>query len=488
MAKSKEKLKAIQSPRGTHDILPQDERLWEKVRNSLRDISNFYGFERIETPHFEDTDLFTVGVGKGTDIVTKEMYTFRTKGGDQLTLRPEGTASIARAFVEHGMMVWPQPVKLFYEGSFFRHESPQRGRYREFHQWGLELIGDETAVADAEIIQLFYLFLQDWGIKPVSVEVNSVGCSNCRPSYRSQLTQYYRSRVKGLCKDCKERFVENPLRLLDCTEEKCVMVKKSAPQILDRLCEACRNHFKTLIEFLEEGGVPYVLNPHLVRGLDYYTRTVFEIFLEPTLVSAVLPKAPEEKVAVVELSPVDPMAPVELEVRPEVKPEPEHEPTKRLAIVSGGRYDNLIELVGGRATPAVGAAMGLERLVHIIKTRGVKVPEVAKPKVFVVQLGELAKRKSLRIMEDLRHAGISMAESLGRDAIRSQLKVADRVGAEFALIIGQKEALDGMVIVREMTSGIQESIPLAKLVESLKTKFRNAKPSVVKPKALEKIT
>ena len=451
MARAKEKPKTFQSPRGAHDILPEDQRLWDKVRDSLRAISNFYGFERIDTPHFEDTELFYVGVGRATDIVSKQLYSFKPRGGDMRTLRPEGTAPIARAYVEHGMAAWPQPVKLYYLGSFFRHESPQRGRFREFRQWGLELLGDEGAAADAQIIQVFYIFLREWGLGDSAVEVNSIGCSLCRPSYRSQLVQYYRSRVRGLCRDCKERFRENPLRLLDCAQEKCVMVKKSAPQILDKLCDPCRAHFKALLEFLEESAVPYVLNPRLVRGLDYYTRTVFETFIEDQSKPAVVDAASgsEDK----------------------GKAEPA-EAAKKLAIVSGGRYDNLIELVGGRPTPAVGGAMGLERLISIIKKREAKIPLTARPKVFLAQLGELAKKKSFGLMEELRKAGITAAESLGRDSIRSQLKIADRRGAEYTLIVGQKEALDQMVIIREMLSGTQEAIPQSKLIETLKRKLR----------------
>lgn len=451
MARARDKSKPYQSPRGTHDILPGEQRLWEKVRDTIRAISTFYGFERIDTPHFEHTDLFSVGVGSATDIVSKQMYSFKTRGGDPLTLRPEGTAPIARAYTEHGMATWSQPVKLYYIGAFFRHESPQRGRFREFNQWGLELVGDEGAVADAGIIQVFHTFLQEWGMKETMVEVNSVGCPACRPAYRAQLAQYYRSRARGLCRDCKERFKENPLRLLDCVQERCVIVKKGAPQILDRLCETCRLHLKLLLEFLEELQVPYVLDPHLVRGLDYYTRTVFETFVESA------PKKPGAPVSPAESS-TEEAAPVELQ--------------KRLAVVSGGRYDGLIELVGGKPTPAVGGALGLERLVALIKERAGRLPEVPKPKVFLVQLGNLAKKKSFRLMEDLRHAGISMAESLGRDSIRSQLKIADRVGALWALILGQKEALDDMVILREMQSGIQETIPQDRLIETLKKKLK----------------
>ena len=452
----KEKPKTFQSPRGTHDILPQDQRIWEKVRQSLRSISSFYGFEWIDTPHFEDTDLFYVGVGKATDIVSKQMYNFKTRGGDQLTLRPEGTASVARAYVEHGMANWPQPVKLAYCGSFFRHESPQRGRLREFHQWGLELIGDEGAVADAEIIQIFYVFLTEWGLKDILVEVNSVGCPSCRPIYRSQLTQYYRSKIRGLCRDCKDRFKDNPLRLLDCAQEKCLVAKKSAPQLLDRMCESCRVHLKTLFEFLEEVNVPYVLNPYLVRGLDYYTRTVFETFVGSPLQGESKPPAAPDGTTAAE----------------EQKSDEQENLQKKLAIVSGGRYDGLIELVGGKPTPAVGGAFGLERFLALQKEHGTKIAEAPKPKVFIVQLGDLAKKKSLKMMEELRRAGITMAESLGRDSIRSQLKIADRLGSEYALILGQKEALGEAVIVREMSSGIQETISRGRLIEILKKKLK----------------
>lgn len=465
MTKTKDKPKNFQSPRGTHDILPQDQRLWEKVRDSIRTISTFYGFERIDTPHFESTDLFYAGVGRSTDIVSKQMYSFKTRGGDQLTLRPEGTAPVARAFVEHGMQNWPQPVKLYYLGSFFRHENPQRGRFRELNQWGLESLGDADPVADAQIMFLFSLFLREWDLKDHTVEVNSVGCPVCRPAYRAQLAQYYRSRVRGLCRDCKERFRDNPLRLLDCSEEKCQIVKKAAPQILDRLCEQCRNHLKTVLEFLEESSVPYVLNPHLVRGLDYYTRTVFETFVESA------PK--KEQPALTEAGGGGAMPSAETEeTNAETEPRADGEHQKRLAIASGGRYDGLVELLGGKPTPAVGAALGLERFIMLVKGQKVRIPESARPKVFLVQLGELAKKKSFRLMEELRHSGIHASESLGRDSIRSQLKVADRVGAPYALILGQKEALDGMVILREMSSGIQETIPQTKLVDALRQKLR----------------
>jgi histidyl-tRNA synthetase len=223
---SKPNQNELRSPRGTHDILPEEQRVWEKLYKAIREISVYYGFERIDTPHFEHTELFTVGIGSATDIVTKQMYSFRTRGGDPLTLRPEGTPPVVRAFFEHGMLNLPQPVKLYYTGSFFRHETPQRGRFREFRQWGLELLGEEDAVAEAQTVQIFYSFFKELGVPGIIFEVNSVGCRTCRPHYRSELSGYYRSRVKGLCKNCKERFRQNPMRLLDCKEEKCQIVRR----------------------------------------------------------------------------------------------------------------------------------------------------------------------------------------------------------------------------------------------------------------------
>lgn len=453
---SKPKQNELRSPRGTHDILPEEQRVWEKLYKEIREISVYYGFERIDTPHFEHTELFTTGTGLATDIVTKQMYSFRTRGGDQLTLRPEGTPPIMRAFFEHGMLNLPQPVKLYYTGSFFRHETPQRGRFREFRQWGLELLGEEDAVAEAQTVQIFYSFFNELGVPGIIFEVNSVGCRTCRPHYRSELSGYYRSRVKGLCKNCKERFRQNPMRLLDCKEEKCQIVRKGAPQFLDHLCEDCKNHFKLFLEFLDDAELPYLLNPYLVRGIDYYTRTVFEVFAVTGEEKAAdrTENAAEEK---------SEKPPETAEIIGE---------GRRLALGGGGRYDDLAELVGGKTVPAAGGALGLDRIILAWKAAGIKLPEPAHPKVFLAQLGELAKRKSFILIEILRKSGISMAESLGRDSIKSQLNIADRAGAEYALIVGQKEALDGTIILREMSSGNQETVPQDKLIETLKRRLR----------------
>jgi len=458
---SKQKTNEFRSPRGTHDILPEEERLWDKIRQEAKEISGFYGFGRIDTPHFEHTELFTLGTGSVTDIVTKQMYSFRTRGGDQLTLRPEGTPPIMRAFFEHGMFNLPQPVKLYYIGQFFRHESPQRGRFREFNQWGLELIGEDSPVADAQVIQIFFVFLREVGVKNAILEVNSTGCQICRPRYRSELVAYYRPRLKGLCKDCKDRSRQNPLRLLDCKEEKCQIVRRGAPETLDHLCDNCKNHLKLLLEFLDEVSIPYLLNPYLVRGLDYYTRTVFEIFV-----------GEEEKEKPKEVSVDSQKRGEENPVKEENEAPPESLTSKRLALGGGGRYDNLAEILGGKTVPAVGGALGIERIILALKAQGYKVSEPAKPKTFFVQLGELARKKSLPLIEELRKARVSVAESLGRDSIKSQLNIADKVGAEYALILGQKEALDGTIILREMSSGIQEAVPQEKFIDFLKKKLK----------------
>lgn len=426
MPKKSKKLEMLQPPKGAFDILPKDEWYWKKICEAVSKMAEIYGFEKIETPIFENTSLFLRGVGETTDIVEKQMYSFKTRGGDELTLRPEETASIARAYISNGMVEMPHPVKLWYSGPFFRHESSQHLRHREFHQFGFEILGDADSVYDTQIIQMFSNIFKELGFADFIVEINSVGCQTCRPDFRRLLLNYYRSRQRFLCKDCKRRFSANPLRLLDCKEEKCVQMTFKAPQIIDHLCSTCRPHFKMTLEFLDELEIPYMLNPHLVRGLDYYSKTVFEIVSTSG---------------------------------------------EKLAVASGGRYDNLVELLGGKSTPAVGGAAGIERLIAALKDSGINPIEKEKPKVFIVQLGGLAKKKTLTLIEDLRMAKISFAESLGRDSIKAQLRSADRVGSEVSLIIGQKEALDNTIIIREMDSGNQETVTRAKIIDRLKKRL-----------------
>ncbi|HJZ13344.1 MAG TPA: histidine--tRNA ligase, partial [Acidobacteriota bacterium] len=331
-----------------------------------------YGFERIDTPAIESSDLYALSAGETTDVVEKQMYTFKSRGGDPLTLRPEGTISVMRSFLEHGMQQLPQPVKLYYMAPMFRYEQPQAGRYRQHHQAGFEVLGDQDPIYDAQVIYVCLLAGEELGLKNLSVEINSIGCSKCRPAYRSQLLRYYRSRTAKLCKDCKRRMKKNPLRLLDCKEEKCQQMHVNAPNLIDHLCQECHDHFKLVLEYLDETSIPYVLNSHLVRGFDYYTKTVFEVFLEDEHVEGGSEKS--------------------------------HQRSK-LALGGGGRYDNLAKALGGKDVPAVGGSLGMERIIGVMKKQDVKVPTLFKPEVFLIQLGALSKKKSLRLFEDLRKAG-----------------------------------------------------------------------------------
>ena len=433
---AKQKSKKIQSPRGMHDILPADQPYWLYIQKRAASIMGDYGFDKIDLPLLEHTALFQRSVGEATDIVEKEMYNFKTRGGDEFSLRPEFTAGSIRAYIEHGMHVMPHPVRLWSYGPVFRHDNPQAGRLRQFHQLNIESIGDGEAVVDAELIFMAYKFLESIGLKNVVIKINSIGDSSCRPQYIKALKDFYRNRIKKICGKCKGRIKTNPLRVLDCVEANCIEVAKDAPQIVDYLDADCKKHFKSVLEFLDEIGVPYLLDHHLVRGLDYYTRTVFEFW-------------------------------------PEEKNEEGQPPSTNLAIISGGRYDKLVGLLGGQETPAVGWAMGIERAILLLKERNIHVPESkAQPKVFLAQLSEMGRRKSLLLFEELRKASIAVKSSFGRDSIKSQLRIANKFGVIYTLIIGQKEALDDSVMLREMRTGVQENIPIEKIVDVLKKRLK----------------
>ena len=419
------------------DILSEEQKYFQKILNVAENIARFYGFEKIDTPILEETELFSKGTGLTSDIVQKQMYSLRAKGGDYLTLRPEFTPGIVRAYVEHGMKNLPQPVKFYSSGPLFRHEKAQAGRYRQFHQFNLEVIGDGSPIIDTQVIQIFYNILNELKLKNLTVEVNSIGDNQCRPYYKKLLQNYLRSRESSLCVDCRRRMKENPLRILDCKEEKCQRVKSQAPQLIDHLCEGCHSHFKQVLEFLDEIELPYHLNPYLVRGLDYYTKTVFEIFKES-------PKKEEEK----------------------------EEGVLRNALVGGGRYDNLVKLLGGEDTGACGASMGIERIIAAMREKEVKFSKPPSPPIFLAQLGNLAKRKSLKLMEEFRQNNIQAGESFGKDSLRAQMKVADRLGVKYTLLLGQREALEGTIIVRDMKSGNQETIKLDKAVKEMKKRLK----------------
>jgi len=420
----------LQTLTGMRDILPDEQVYFKKIQKSVESITHYYDFKRIDTPILEDAEVFSKGTGITTDIVQKEMYTFRTKGGDLVALRPEFTPGIARSYIENGMYNLPQPVKVWTMGPLFRHERPQAGRYRQFFQFDIEALGDKSASIDGQIIQMSYDILKDLGFKNISIEVNSIGDSECKPYFKKILTTYFRSRKSTLCSDCQRRLKENPLRILDCKEEKCQRVKAGAPQIIDHLCENCHAHFKQVLEFLDELELPYTLNPYLVRGLDYYTKTVFEI-VEKT-----------------------------------------ENGTTQGSLVGGGRYDNLVKILGGRDVPACGAAGGVDRIVNLMKTREMKPDKKeVKTEIFLAQLGQLAKRKSLKLFEEFRAAKIPVAESFSKDSLRTQLNTANKMGIKWVLIFGQKEALEDFITLRDMDTGVQKEIKLNKVVEEMEQKI-----------------
>ncbi|PIS35471.1 MAG: histidine--tRNA ligase [Parcubacteria group bacterium CG08_land_8_20_14_0_20_38_56] len=431
--------KFLQTPQGMPDILPKEQIFFERVLAVVKDFAHFYGFKKIDTPILEFTELFEKGIGYSSDIVEKEMYTFETRGGDSLTLRPEGTAPIARVYLQHGMQNLPQPLKLYYWGPFFRHERPQEGRYRQFHQFGFEVLGEQSPAIDAQVVQLSYRILEALKIKPLTILINSIGCNLCRPYFKKVLKNYYNARAGQICPDCKKRLKKNPLRVLDCKEEKCQQVKNQAPKIIDHLCEECKNHFREVLEFLDEVHLPYILDHYLVRGLDYYTRTVFEI------------------------------VPVDVSDFGKGK---EFEAGSQATLVGGGRYDDLIKLFSRKEVPAMGSAGGIERIIKEMKLGGERLPHSKGPAIFLAQLGDLGKRKSLKLFEDFQKAKILVAESFGRDSIKSQLKIADKLRVKYTLILGQKEALDGTIILREMESGRQEIMKLDKVVDMMKKRLK----------------
>lgn len=421
---------SYQLVRGMKDVLPADQKYWDFVIGKAESIARSYGFSKIETPILEETGLFVRGIGKQTDIVEKEMFSFVDQGGENLTLRPEFTAGVVRAYIEHGMLNQPQPVKMYSHGPLFRHERPQAGRYRQLHQFNFEAIGDGHPVLDAEAIIVGNVIFKELGLK-VNVQINSVGDQNCRPKYKEILTNYYRSKKKNLCEDCQMRLAKNPLRLLDCKNPQCQPFKAEAPQFVDWLCDDCKNHFMRVLEYLDEAEVLYNLNPQIVRGLDYYTRTSFEFFLDGEDLAS------------------------------------------QAALGGGGRYDTLVEQLGGRAaTPAVGWAMGVERVINKLKEKNLEVPDLSKPEVFLAQLGDQAKRKSLSLFETLRREGFRVYQSFSKDNLKAQLEIANKLGAKLALVLGQKEMIDGTILIRDMDAGVQEVVDFNKVVVELKKRLR----------------
>jgi histidyl-tRNA synthetase len=412
------------APRGTTDILPQEQAYWRFVEEKACQICYLYGYQRIDTPVFEQTGLFYHSVGEETDIVEKQMYTFEDHSGMKMTLRPEGTAPVCRAYIEHGMHNLPQPVKLYYFGPIFRYERPQAGRYRQHQQFGFEAIGETDPALDAEVIDMAWHLYASLGLKRLTLQLNSIGCRNCRPTYLQSLKQYYAGFSQSLCRDCKARLWRNPLRLLDCKKPSCQEIAKGAPQILEHLCHECSSHFNALKDYLGYLEIPYEIYPHLVRGLDYYTRTVFEI-------------QPEGGGA-------------------------------QSTIGGGGRYDNLIEKLGGRPTPAIGFATGIERIILNVQKQGIELLPIPGAKVYVAYLGEEAKKEAMKLVARLRQDGIEVALALGGKSLKAQLKQANALRVPQAIIIGEKEIRRGNVVLRDMMQGEQVELSLEEVIRQLK--------------------
>ena len=437
--------------RGMKDILPEEIKIWNYVLKKATDLAEAYGFQKIMVPILEEQMLFEKSTGLTSDIVEKQMYQFTDRGGTKVVMRPEFTPSIVRAYIEQGMFNLSQPVKLFCFGPLFRYERPQAGRYRQLHQFDLEILGSEKASTDAQLILFSQTLFNILGIR-TTIQVNSLGCPECRKPYRSKLVSYFRSKQRWLCPVCQRRLRTNPLRILDCQNSGCQELILQAPQLVDDLCQECQNHFVKVLEYLDEANVIYKLNPYLVRGLDYYTRTVFEIWPE-------YPESNEQKQG-------------EKKEKEEEEKEGVVAPGPQSALGGGGRYDTLIESLGGRPAPATGLAYGVERIIQEIKRQKVKIPKARIPQIFLAQIGEAACRRALRLFEDLRQQGFKVGENLARDSLKAQMEMANKLGVKLTLILGQQEVLDKTIIIRNMHTGNQEVVDQEKITKELKRRLR----------------
>ena len=404
-----------QAPRGTQDVLPQEAAAWQAVERVMRSEAELHGFGEVRTPVFEHTELFQRGVGDTTDIVQKEMYTFLDKGGRSVTLRPEGTAGAARAMLEHGVFNGGLPVKFYYFTSCYRYEKAQKGRLREFHQFGVELYGSGDPLSDAEVILLGHSLFERFGVKGVRLEINSIGCPTCRAKYLETLKAYFGSHREELCGTCLDRLERNPMRILDCKNESCGKVAAQAPKMIDFLCGDCRAHFDRVKALLDAAGVAYTVNPSIVRGLDYYTRTVFEFLAE-----------------------ID---------------------GKELAVCAGGRYDGLVEELGGQHTPALGFGLGMERLLLLLQAQGVELPGVEPCEVFLGYLGDAAKAAAFRLCTELWKSGVHAACDV-RPRPKAQMKYADKIRAPYTIVLGDNELESGKAELKNMKTGEKKKISL----------------------------
>lgn len=402
--------------KGTEDVLPKDSYRWQFVEDVMRKESAAYGFKEIRTPVFEHTELFARGVGQTTDVVQKEMYTFDTKGGESVTLRPEGTAGAARAVLEHGLVNDSLPIKASYFVSCYRYEKPQAGRLREFHQFGLECYGTQSPVADAELICAAQSIFDRLGIKQLRLEINSIGCPTCRAEYHKALKEYFYGYKDELCETCNSRLEKNPMRILDCKSPVCSKIAQGAPKITDYLCDECKEHFASVQKYLDAAGVEYTVNPTIVRGLDYYTKTVFEFVTD--FIGA------------------------------------------QGTVCGGGRYDGLIEELGGKHLPSLGFAMGIERLLMLMDKQGIEIPKPSTCDLYVAVMGESASLKSFEIIKAVRSCGLIAETDIVGRGLRAQMKYADKIGAKFSMVLGDNEIEQGKAVIKNMSSGEQTEIVL----------------------------
>ncbi len=399
----------INKPRGTEDILPIDTPLWRKIEQTAHEVCKTFGFKEIRTPVFEDTSLFQRGVGDTTDVVQKEMYTFEDKGGRSITLRPEGTASLARSFIENSLYANPQPTKLYYLISCYRYEKPQSGRLREFHQFGIECFGGTSDATDAEIITLALTFFDKLGVKDLKLNLNSIGCPVCKKAYNEKLKEYFEEYKDTLCDTCKTRLEKNPMRIIDCKSEICSKIAEKAPKMVDHLCDECSEHFKKTTDYLDTVGIEYTINPDIVRGLDYYTRTVFEITSDALGAQS--------------------------------------------TVCGGGRYNGLVEELGGKATEGIGFAVGIERLVMIMKAQGLTDDIEDYTDIFVASIGDTADIAAQKLVYDLRLKGICAERDLALRSVKAQMKFANKLNAKYSVVLGDDEIANNKALIKNMETG-----------------------------------
>lgn len=419
----------ITGPRGTKDILPEVSANWQYIEQTIREICRLYGYKEIRTPVFEHTELFLRGIGETTDIVSKEMYTFTDRGERSITLRPENTAAVVRSYLEHKLYAESLLTKLFYIGPMFRYDRPQAGRYRQFHQFGIEALGSKGPAIDAEVIILAVQLLERLGLKELNLFLNSVGCPECRPVYRTKLQEHLREKTSELCGDCQSRFERNPMRILDCKKEKCAEESTGAPHIVDCLCDDCSAHFEQLKALLTSAGIQFTLNPRLVRGLDYYTKTAFEIQYAPL--------------------------------------------GSQSAVCGGGRYDGLVAECGGQATPSIGFAVGIERILLALEKQGLLPETFNKIDVFVAPMGKETQNAAFALLCALRKKGITADMDFMNRNIKGQMKQANKYPARFVAIIGEDEMAQGKVMLKNMESGIQKLVATHEVQNMLQVEWED---------------